>query len=692
MTAMALVKDHVPGRKRMRWLVGVAAFALLGMLSCVASAQDSSNALTGVEYSTLSGNRVLVRLVHSAPVSSPQHFVIKDPARVVVDLPSTGLSLRESSVSIGIGAVDSVSAVEAQGRTRVVLRLTESVAYDVSANGNVVEVALASPSGSTESGSASRSSVSGAAIAGIDFRRTESGGAQILINLSDESMSVDVGREGNKTIVDFPGATVPEELVRRLDVTDFATPANFVDTRVRGNSAQVVITGAGAYEQLAYQTGSLFTVELNPLTPEEQARRAREEPVYTGDRLSLNFQDIEVRAVLQLIADFTGLNLVVSDSVSGSITLRLQNVPWDQALDIILKTKGLDKRQTGNVLLIAPAAEIAQRERLELETQQQIEELAPLRSEFIQVNYATAADLASLVSSGDTSLLSSRGSVTVDSRTNTLIVKDTDANLSQVRSLVTRLDVPVDQVLIESRIVIASDDFSRDLGVRFGYSYTSDTDYATDPNFTVGGGSQTLNSPPSGSESMLVDLPVAAAGNLGLAVGRIGSYLLQLELSAMEIEGNGTIISSPRVVTANQAEATIEQGIEIPYSTVSDSGTETQFKKAVLGLTVTPQITPDDRVLMELEVSKDSIGEATPDGPAINTQSVSTSVLVDNGETIVLGGVYEQTKSNQVRRVPFFGELPILGHLFRSTQKVDDKSELLIFVTPKIVKENLALN
>jgi len=412
--------------------------------------------------------------------------------------------------------------------------------------------------------------------------------------------------------------------------------------------------------------------------------------------------------VLQLIADFTGLNIVVSDTVNGNITLRLQDVPWDQALDIILKTKGLDLRKQGNVMLVAPAAEIAARERLELENQKQAQELAPLHSEFIQVNYAKASELAALLKNDKASLLSERGNVKIDPRTNTLIVQDTAHNLGQIRNLIQRLDIAVRQVLIESRIVIATDDFSRDLGVRFGAAGTKV--YNNGRDFTTIGGSNSgyvdfgpgnVGFMPGGGDEagLIVDLPVAnPAGAISLAVGRIGSHLLQLELSAMETEGKGSIISSPRVITANQKAATIEQGVEIPYQEASSSGaTSVSFKKAVLGLTVTPQITPDDRVLLDLQVNKDSrganIGLAGGGSiPSINTQSVSTQVLVDNGETVVLGGVYEQTATEGVTRVPLLGDLPLLGYLFRSKTKIDNRSELLIFVTPKILKESLSVN
>jgi type IV pilus assembly protein PilQ len=408
-----------------------------------------------------------------------------------------------------------------------------------------------------------------------------------------------------------------------------------------------------------------------------------------------------VRSVLQLIADFTGINIVVSDTVKGSLTLRLKNVPWDQALDLILKTMGLAMRQTGNVMLIAPSEEIAAREKLELESQKQIKELEPLYSEFIQVNYAKASDIAKLLKSSDTSLLSDRGTATIDARTNTLLVQDTAAKLADIRNLVAKLDIPVRQVLIESRIVIANNNFARDLGVKFGYSKT--VDYNDDHVLVIGGkqpGDLVTNpvtpfEVPAGSSitGLITDLGVThPAGSIGLAVGKLGSHLLQLELNAMEAEGQGEVVSSPRVLTSNQKEAYIEAGTEIPYQEASSSGaTSTSFKKAVLSLTVTPQITPDDRIIMDLNVNKDSVGRIFNGVPSIDTKEVGTQVLVDNGETLVLGGIYERNRLDEVDRVPFFGELPMVDWLFKTTRKNDDKSELLIFITPKIVKENFRL-
>jgi type IV pilus assembly protein PilQ len=504
--------------------------------------------------------------------------------------------------------------------------------------------------------------------------------------------------------VDFISVSLPSELDRRLDVIDFATPVREIDTTSNSRGTRMVITTVDdQYDHLAYQSGNVFTVEVTPLTAEEQQAQQRQQFGFTGERLSLNFQNIEVRAVLQLIADFTGLNLVASDTVSGSVTLRLRNVPWDQALDIILKSKGLAMRQAGNVMMVGPQEEIAARERLELESQRQVQELSPLRTEFMQINYAKASDFASLISSGETSLLSARGNVSIDERTNTLIVQDVAASLEDIRDMIGRLDIPVRQVMIESRIVNADENFTRDLGVRFGYS--KHTDQAAQANGdlfgAVGGGipgnvdyGGVTSFNTGGNENLMVNLPVAGAtSTLDLAVGKIGSYLLQLELSALLAEGRGQDIASPKVITANQSEALIESGVEIPYQQATSSGaTSVSFQKAVLALRVTPQITPDNRILLELDVSQDTRGSPDVLGvPPINTRNVATTVLVDDGETVVLGGTYSQIDRNSLDRVPFFGDLPYLGFLFKKNRVEKSRTELLIFVTPKILREELAL-
>ncbi|MGD8630351.1 MAG: type IV pilus secretin PilQ [Gammaproteobacteria bacterium] len=646
-------------------------------------AATTGNTLKAVDFAALPGNKAQITLTLSNPAPAPLSFTIDNPARIALDFPDTGNGLTERSQPIGIGMAESMTVVEAQGRTRVVVNLIDMVPYEAHAEGNKIILTLQSAGSEQSAAQAAVSSAAGGPadrLENIDFRRGEDGQGRVIVSLSNPSIPVDMQQEGDKIVLDFYRTDLPQELERRLDVLDFATPVKTIDTYTKGSNVHMVITPMGEYDYIAYQSDNQFTIEVKALTREEVEERKKDEFGYSGERLSLNFQDIEVRSVLQLIADFTGINVVVSDTVGGSLTLRLKNVPWDQALDIILKTKGLAMRQTGNVMLIAPSEEIAAREKLELESQKQIEELEPLYSEFMQINYAKADVIATLLKSPETSLLSERGMVTTDERTNTLLVQDTAAKLVEIRKLVARLDIPVRQVLIESRIVVANDDFSRDLGIQFGMTRTGDTngyDYVVGGN--QGGG-------------LLVDLPVPSSSGIALSV--IGdNFLLDLELSAMEAEGKGEVISNPRVLTSNQKAAYIETGTEIPYQESTSSGaTSTSFKKAVLSLQVTPQITPDDRIFLDLVVNKDSVGEETSDGiPTIDTNEIGTQVLVDNGETLVLGGVYEQENRKTVNRVPFFGELPLVDWMFKNTLDTHKKAELLIFVTPKIVKEDLRI-
>ncbi len=713
MTAMLSANRNVKSIMRARVkrvLSVVSAAAMLVATSAWAVTLDNIN------YTSLPGDRVQLRLELSEPVGAdPLSFTIDNPARVALDFPGTSLNVAQKSQNIGIGNTESVTAVEADGRTRVVVNLVNLVPYDIKSDGNIVTVTL--EGGAADIASEVSSTVAtlpGAAtnaqINDIDFRRGAGGEAQVIIALSNPDVGINIREQGKNIIVDFVDTTLPEELDRRLDVIDFATPAKEIDTFTHGNGTRMVITPSGLYEHLAYQSDNVFTLELKPLTPAEEEELKKDKFGYTGERLSLNFQNIEVRAVLQLIADFTEFNLVASDTVSGNVTLRLKNVPWDQAMDIILKSKGLGMRQVGNVVMVAPQEEIAAREKLELEAQQQIQELAPLRTEFVQVNYAKAVDIAGLIKADENNLLSDRGNVTVDERTNTLLIQDTAEQLSDIRGVVQALDIPVRQVLIESRIVIANEDFSKDLGVRFGYSQFNDQKNAalTNANGTksdfisaVGGGiagdtdyNGTTAFHTDGLENYIVDLGVAGpAAAFKWSIGRIGSYLLQLELSALQAEGRGEVVSSPRVITANQKEAVIEAGTEIPYQEASSSGaTAISFKKAVLSLRVTPRITPDDRIIMDLSVNKDSVGQVFAGVPSIDTNEVSTQVLVANGDTVVLGGIFESEHRDDVTSVPFFGDLPYLGRLFKNTSVDSTKQELLVFVTPKILKDSLSLS
>ncbi|MCP4127669.1 MAG: type IV pilus secretin PilQ family protein, partial [Gammaproteobacteria bacterium] len=630
----------------------------------------------------------------------------------------------------GIGMVRSVTAVEAGDRTRVVVNLADAATHDIKVAGNQVVVRINAGTAQTTAATSESvvtkqvnaamiSSNGGKGIENVDFRRGDDGEGRILITLSDPSTVADLREEGGKVVLDFLDATLPERLMRKFDVSDFATPVKMFEVTSEGDNVHVEITSGGDYEHLAYQANNLFAIEFRPLTSAEKEKLQKERLVYTGERLSLNFQQIEVRAVLQLLADFTNLNLVTSDSVTGSITLRLQNVPWDQALEIILKAKGLSMRKNDNVVMVAPTEEIAAREKLELESLQQIEELAPLRSEYVQINYAKAADIAALLKSEGNQLLTpSRGNVTVDERTNTLLVRDTQSKLEDINRLVKRLDIPVRQVLIESRVVIANDDFAKDIGVRFGFnqSYsekvggneillaggktghiTGTGGLDTGTFMGVGAGISTGDDADA-TENLLVNMPSILGGDRGgavnLLVGKIGSFLLQLELSAMQQEGRGEIVSSPRVITSDRNTAIIKAGKEIPYREASSSGAATvSFKEAVLKLEVTPQITPDDHVIMDLLINKDEpdFTRAVGGVPPLDTKEIETSVLVDNGETVVLGGVFERTRVSSTERIPFFGDLPYVGFMFKQNADKDNNTELLIFVTPKILKETIGM-
>ena len=724
--------------RAMRHLVSLAARGLrrsplLPLVLVAGTSAAQAATLTEMDYTALPGNAVQINFTFDEAVDKPKAFKTANPARIALDFAGASNGLDKRSLDVGVGAVTGISTAEAGGRTRAVVKLSDLVAYEVKTDDRIVQVRMEAPgsrgsSGSTtasasgsqattEAGSDSASASEGNTIEEIDFRRGSDGSGKVIVSMSESSAAVDVRRSGGNVIADFADTTVPDKLQRRLDVTDFATPVKTVTTRERGSSVRIALTPAAeTYDQIAYQADKSFTIELKPLTEEEKEQQQREEFQYTGERLSLNFQDIKVRSVLQLIADFTGTNIVVSDSVSGNITLRLQDVPWDQALAIILRSKGLDKRKRGNVMWVAPAKEIAEREQQLAKARQQEEDLAPLRSEFIRINYAKASKMASLIKGSDgEKLISDRGSLSVDQRTNTLIINATQANLTDIRQLVNRLDIPVRQVEIESRIVLATSNFTNELGVNFGYSQRENVDINSDDDgqTVIGGTNQPgldgdlptrggSNDPSStqtafganGVDNLITSLPIdgAPAGSLGLAIGKIGSNLLQLELQALESEGRGEVISTPRVVTANQKEAFIEEGEEIPFTSSDGDDVNTEFKEAFLELSVTPQITPDDRVLLDLEVSNDSRGDQTPDGPAIDTQALGTQVLVDNGETIVLGGVYERNKQQGVDRVPFFGEIPVLGRLFKSTNNVDEQRELLIFVTPRILDEQVSLN
>jgi type IV pilus assembly protein PilQ len=689
-------------------MIAALALAWVGL----AQAQDPATTLTAIDVQPMAGNSLQVRLRTNGPAPAPLTFTIDRPARLSVDLPDVALALENRRIDVNAGGVDSIVAAEAGGRTRVVFNLDALVPYTARADGDSVLVTIGGQA--VAQASAEQEATAPAAgprhITGIDFRRSPDGAGRVIVKLSDVRTPASLKQEGNRVVVDFTGAQLPEAFMKRFDVVDFATPVSTVDATRVATGTRVIVTATGDFEQLAYQTDDTYVVEVK-----ERAKKAlvsEKEKVYTGERLTLNFQDIEVRAVLQLLADTSGQNIVVSDTVKGRVTLRLQNVPWDQALDIVLRTKGLDMRRKDNVILVAPQAEIAAREKAELAAQKDIQELAPLRTEFLQVNYAKAADMSKLLKSGGSgSLLSARGNVSIDERTNTLLVQDTAEQLDQIRAMVATLDIPVRQVLIETRIVIVSDDFSRDLGVRAGFTRVSNdvndlmavsgSAQSTDTmigsvldNLASSGQPNPVKVPFGNFDRYNVNMPVSnPAGRIALAILDFDDFLIDLELSAAQAEGRGEIVSSPRIITANQREAVIEQGVEIPYQESASSGaTTTQFKKAVLSLRVTPQITPDDRIILDLEVNKDSVGQlvASATGgfvPSIDTRSISTQVLVNDGQTVVLGGIMETERRDSVKKVPFLGDVPGLGMLFRSKSKSDNRDELLIFVTPKILRE-----
>lgn len=695
----------------------IASACLLSTFSLAAGA----NALKGISYASLPNDMVQVALELSETADEPLVFTIDNPARIALDLKETTNELSPKSDNTTIGVVTGYSTAEANGRTRVVINLSQMTTYDATVDGNTVLLKLGNPTGATVDNITSpvtRHANSGVAtensIRDISFERGRSGEGLVRVLLPNAKTSVDLRQEGDKLVVDILGTKLPAALQRNLDVTDFSTPVYEIKSVQNAANTRMEIKLDVQNEHLAYQSNEEFIIEVKPLSVAQAEAAKKDKDQYTGEKLSLNFQDIEVRSVLQLLADFTGLNVVVSDTVGGNLTLRLQNVPWDQALDIILRTKGLAKRQTGNVMLIAPAAEIANAERLELEAAQQVRELEPLQIEYINVNYADVNDLLTILTSDEAGLLDERGSIATDPRTNTLIVRSTASQIVQIRSLIAQLDIPVKQVLIESRVVSATDDFSKSLGVQFGFSrrdlinsepgttpFTANADGEQPRSFVIGGrepgdtnvGITGFND--GTNEAYLVNLPSTLTGaSVGLALGKIGTYILQLELSALQAEGRGEVISSPRLVTAANNSATIATGVQIPFQEASSSGaTSTSFQDAVLSLDVTPQITPDNKIIMDLQVNRDSVSTTTVNGvPAVNTQSVSTQVIVDNGETVVLGGVYERTVSEAVNRVPFFSDLPYVGWAFRNKLNSDNKSELLIFVTPKILREESQIN
>ncbi|MFI4867937.1 MAG: type IV pilus secretin PilQ [Steroidobacterales bacterium] len=721
-------------RGRIAWLALAWAAGMLVALSARAAdaapagAAATPNTLQTINVQTLSGNQLQLTLHLSGPAPEPLTFTIDKPARISLDLPNTALALPSRRIDVGSAGVDTVLAAEANGRTRVVLNLDQQLPYQTRVTGNDIVVlvgAVADTHAAAKSSGAAAAHAaagSGRSIKSIDFRRSETGGGRLVVRLSDPRTPIDLKQQGSQILVDFAGTDLPSNLTRRYDTMDFGTPVTGFDAERVNGDTRIVISATGNFEQLAYQSDDQYVVEVSPVRKAVAANPADQKKEYKGERLTLNFQDIETRAVLQLLADASGQNIVVSDSVQGSVTLRLQNVPWDQALDIVLRTKGLDKRQEGNVIIVAPADELAAREKADLSARKDIQALEPTRSEYLQVNYAKASDIATLLKgsggSAGNAVLSSRGSVSVDDRTNTLLLQDTADRLADVRRLVTTLDIPVKQVLIEARIVIVTNDFERDLGARFGVTATrangtnglyETTGTAAGTDTGIGSALSNLTSNgtvypvsiPTGATAANrynVNLPVATPAG-SIALGILGSdFLVDLELSAAQVENRGTVVSSPRVITANQKVATIEQGVEIPYQESASSGATTiDFKKAVLSLKVKPLITPDNRIILDLTVSDDSVGQVVVASggvnvPSINTRTIETQVVLGDGQTVVLGGILETTQSLQATKVPWLGDVPGLGNLFKQTTRKDDKDELLIFVTPKILREGVSVN
>ena len=680
--------------------------AVLAGMFFSAAANAEANLLQSINTTTLQGGKVVIRVNFKDPLAAaPPGFTVTNPARIAIDLPGVSNALGKNTVEIGEGDIRSVSVVEVSGRTRLVVNLSRSLNYTSTLDGGALVLTLDnSAQGAVKESAAVTKFAEPAATLGvqkqslrdIDFRRGANGEGRIIVDLSSASTGIDIRQQGKSILVDFINTTIPRNLVRRLDVIDFATPVRFVDVIDQGANTRLIIEPKGLWEYSAYQTDTQFIVEVKQLK-EDQNKMVQGVIGYGGEKLSLNFQNVEVRAVLQVIADFTGLNIITSDTVGGSLTLRLKDVPWDQALDIILQAKGLSKRKNGNVVLIAPSDELATKEKLALEASQQISELEALRTESFQLSYTKADDVKKLVSDKDQRILSKRGSATSDVRTNTIFINDTPSKLDEIRRLIAQLDVPVRQVLIEARIVIADDKWGSQLGAKFNIASGSTRNGR---NLGVAGNIDNAHNIASGIKPLAADTPIAvnlpvvgAAGSLGINILNIAnSNLIELELSALESDGRGKVVSNPRIVAPDKKKAIITQGTEIPYATQSASGGITiQFKPAILSLEVTPQITPDDKIIMELEIKKDSVGQIFAGIPSIDTKTLKTSVLVDNGDTAVLGGIFETVTHTDVTKVPLLGDIPFLGNFFKRTSKQQDKTELLIFITPRIIKESLTV-
>ena len=688
----------------------------IGLLAAhVAQAQNAVESFNVTQQ----GGSVIVRVGFKNAISAqPGSFTVANPARIAFDFADTANGLGRNSQDIGEGDLRSMHVVQVGERTRMVFNLRNMMRYDTKVDGRSLLITM-TPSAAPAVAGASRFAEGRAdlshTVKDINFRRGRSGEGRIVVDLSDTSTGIDIRQQGQTVIVEFLKANLPDNLRKRFDVVDFGTPVQTFSAFPQGDNVRMVIEPKGLWEHNAYQTDTQFVLEVKPVQYDPNKLVQGSRGGYQGEKLSLNFQNVEVRSVLNVIADFTDLNIITSDSVQGSLTLRLKDVPWDQALDIILQTRGLDMRKNGNVVWIAPRDELATKEKLALESQQQITELEAVRTETFQLNYASAADVVKLISDEKQKILSKRGSAVMDTRTNQVFVQDVPSRLDDVRKLIAKLDVSVRQVLIEARIVEANDAFSRNLGARLGYgedtrptggagqrvfgnlvqsniganlgTNAQTAGFATGtPNFTGASGTDTAQN---------VNLPASGIGGFGASAvslilfNRDKSRFLSMELSALESDGKGKIISSPRVLTANNVEALIEQGTEIPYTTVSNAGTQTSFRKANLALKVKPQITPDGNIIMTLDINKDAVGQLTASGLAIDTKHIKTQVLVENGGTVVIGGIYKQDSNTTVTKTPLLGDIPVLGYLFKNTQRADTKTELLVFITPRLVQEQV---
>ena len=707
------------------------ALALVFSLGASVSAV-AQNAIQAISSSQQAGTEVLRIELSEALTTVPAGFSVQTPPRIAIDLPNVGNAMGKSSVEINQGNLRSVNVAQSGERTRLVLTLKKAANYRAEIQGKVLLVvidgeALPTPSASTAAVAteqpirfAESLNSNPLALKGIDFRRGNDGAGRVIVDLANTQVGVDIRQQGQTLVVDFLRSTLPANLRRRLDVTDFGTPVQSITTTQNGDRVRMVVEPRGNWEHSAYQSDNQFVLEVRPqkVDPNKLTQGAG----YAGEKLSLNFQNIEVRALLQVIADFTNFNVVTSDTVTGNVTLRLKDVPWDQALDIILQAKGLGLRKSGNVILIAPKDELNAKEKIELEAQAQIAALEPLRTQSFQLNYAKAADVAAGLSgqtggsgggssggsSGNSRVLSARGSMFYEARTNQLFVSDTPTHLQAIQDMITKIDIPVRQVLIEARIVIADDTFGRSLGVKLG-ALDGSLSKGNYPGYSIGSGSTRIavggnqgavgsatgqGATSTYSDTNFVNLPASTQGGFNPASFALSLFsasmdrYLNLEISALEADGKGKVVSSPRVITADQQKALIEQGEEIPYNVATSSGaTSIQFRKANLKLEVTPQITPEGSVILDVDVTKDSRGNTTPAGFAINTKHVQTKVLVENGGTVVIGGIFEQADREDVTKVPYLGDVPYLGNLFKTRTKSSTKTELLIFLTPKMVTE-----